>query len=101
MMIPIIRNPNLLTALAVAIHTQSAVRAPLVLPVDDLACIGRRLGAAAVVLAVPLSGGGGKDPCIGHGQHGDEGGDGGSGELHFDGWLRSGLNVMEIEIEDL
>lgn len=86
MIIPIIRsNTNLRTALAIAIHTQCAVRAPLILPVDDLASTGGCLGAATVVLAVPLSGGGGEDPCVGHGQHGDEGSDGGSGELHFDG----------------
>lgn len=94
MIIPIIRsNPNLRTALAIAIHAQSAVRTPLILPVDDLACTGRGLGAATVVLAVPLSGGGGEDPCVGHGEYGDEGGDGGSGELHFDSWL-VGLGVF-------
>lgn len=86
MIIPIIRsNTNLSTALAIAIHAQGAVRAPLILPVNDLACPGGRLGAATVVLAVPLSGGGGEDPCVGHRQHGDEGGDGGGGELHVDG----------------
>jgi hypothetical protein len=37
-----------------------------------------------------LSGGGGKDPCVGHGQHGDEGGNGGGGELHFDNLRRFG-----------
>jgi hypothetical protein len=40
-----------------------------------------------------LSGGGGEDPCVGHGEYGDEGGDGGSGELHFDSWL-VGLGVF-------
>lgn len=88
MVVPIIRsNANLRAALAIAVHAQGAVRAPLVLPVNDLARTGGRLGAGTVILAVPLPGGGGEDPCIGHGQHGDEGGNGGGGELHGDGWL--------------
>lgn len=88
MVIPVVRsNPNLRTALAIAIHAQRAVRTPLILPVDDTTRTRRGLGAAAVVLAVPLSGGSGEDPCVGHGEHGDEGCDGGGGELHFEGWL--------------
>jgi hypothetical protein len=91
MIIPIIRsNTDLGAALAIAIHAQGAVRAPLILPIDNLACTGGCLGAATVVFAVPLSGGGGKDPCVGHGQHGDEGGNGGGGELHFDDLRRFG-----------
>lgn len=92
MVIPIIRsNTNLSAALAVAVHAQGAVRAPLVLPVDNVASAGGGLGAATVVFAIPLTGGSGEDPGVGHGQHSDETGDDSGGELHFGG-LFGGFN---------
>lgn len=87
--IPVVRgNADLVAAVVVAVETDDTVGAPLILPVDGGASAAGGLGAAAVTLAVPLTGTGGEDPGIGHGEDGGEGGDGSSGELHLGGLVK-------------
>lgn len=92
--IPVVRsNPNLVAAGAIAVDTDHTVGTPLILPVDVGASAAGGLGAVAVTLAVPLTGAGGEDPGIGHGEDRSDGGDGSSGELHFEGlvWKQNWL----------
>lgn len=57
--VPVVRsNANLVLTAAVAVDAEGAVGEPLVLPVNGLASTRGSRGAAAVVLAVPLTSGG-------------------------------------------
>lgn len=86
MIVPVIRcNSNLVAAGAVAVDTKNAVGAPGGLPINGVTALAGGLGAALVVLAVPLPAAGGEDPGVGHGEDGGNGSDSGSGELHIVG----------------